>query len=214
MIVEKIMKKDVVTLKRTNTIAEAIKIMNDNKVRHLPVTNAANEIIGLVTDRDIRTAKPSIFRFEQFEDDLNKEVQTIMNTNVITGHPHDFVSETAGVFYQFDIGCLPIEQDGVLVGIITETDLLHTLVQLTGTHQPGSQIEVKVTNKVQTLCNISQIIAKHSSNILSILFYPDEESNSKILVLRIPTMNPTTVVRDLIDEGYEVLWPKMPGIMS
>lgn len=214
MLVEKIMNKNVVTLSRTDTISHAIKLMNEERVRHLPVVNKHNEVIGLVTDRDIRDAKPSIFRLEEYKDDLYNSIETIMNRNVITGHPLDFVSETAGIFYEYDIGCLPIVQDEVLVGIITETDLLHTLVQLTGSHQPGSQIEIKVTNKAKTLCDVSTIIAKHSSNILSILFYPDEDTNSKILVIRIPTMNPTKVVKDLIDENYEVLWPKMPGILS
>lgn len=213
MIVEDIMKKDVVTLSLSDTIAHAIKLMNENKIRHLPVVNSKNEIIGLVTDRDIREAKPSIFRLDEHKEDLNNPIETIMNTNVITGHPLDFVEETAAVFYEYNIGCLPIVQDGVLVGIITESDLLHTLVQLTGAHQPGSQIEIKVINKVGTLCNIATVIGNRKANILSILIYPDKKDpQTKILALRVQTMNPTGIVKDLQEAGFEVLWPKMPGI--
>lgn len=215
MIVEEIMNKDVITLSATDTITYAIKLMNEEKIRHLPVVNSKNEVIGLVTDRDIREAKPSIFRLEEHKEDLNNPIETIMNTNVITGHPLDFVEETAGIFYEFNIGCLPIVQDGVLVGIITESDLLHTLVQLTGAHQPGSQIEIKVLNKVGTLCNIATVIGNRNSNILSILVYPDKnDPKAKILVLRVQTMNPTGIVKDLQEAGFEVLWPKMPGILS
>ena len=67
-----------------------------------------------------------------------------MKTDLITGHPLDFVEEIGAIFYEHQINCLPIVKNRKLVGIITETDLLHTLIELTGAHQPGSQIEIKV----------------------------------------------------------------------
>ena len=55
---------------------------------------------------------------------LEKPIETIMKTNVITGHPLDFVEEVAAVFYEHQISCLPIVKEHKLVGIITETDLI------------------------------------------------------------------------------------------
>ncbi|MBA4537697.1 CBS domain-containing protein [Bacillus aquiflavi] len=215
MIVEEIMKTNVETLFPSNTIADAIRLMNEKKIRHLPIVNSENHVLGIVTDRDIRDAKPSIFRYEEQKEDLNKPLETVMKTNVIIGHPLDFVEEVAALFYEHNISCLPIVKDHVLVGIITETDLLHTLIQLTGAHQPGSQIEVKVPNKTGMLCNIASVMRNRKANIQSVLVYPDKnDENFKILVIRVQTMNPIGLVQDLQKAGFHVLWPNMPGISS
>lgn len=215
MIVEEIMKKNVSTLFPENTIAEAIKLMSDRKIRHIPIVDTEHAIVGLVSDRDIKDAAPSIFHWDEHKHQLDKPISSIMTTEVITGHPLDFVEEVSAVFYEHNISCLPIIKDKKLVGIVTETDLLHTLVKLTGAHQPGSQIEVKVPNKAGMLHEISSVICQRKANIQSVLVYPDQkDENFKILVLRIQTMNPIAVIDDLKKAGHNVLWPNLPGISS
>ena len=83
-----------------------------------------------------------------------------MKTNMITGHPLDFVEEVGTIFYEHHISCLPIVKEHTLVGIITKTDLLHTLVELTGAHQPSSQIEIKVPNRAGVLSEMTSVFLK------------------------------------------------------
>ena len=136
-----------------------------------------------------------------------------MKTNVITGHPLDFVEEIGAIFYEHHISCLPIVKDHKLVGIITETDLLHTLVELTGAHQPGSQIEIKAPNRAGVLNEITTVFRNQKANILSVLIYPDKKDEKfKIVVFRVQTINPTNLIEDLKHAGYQVLWPNLPGI--
>jgi acetoin utilization protein AcuB len=215
MIVEEIMKTDVTYLLPTDTISSAILLMASKKIRHIPIINEQKNLVGLITDRDIKDAAPSIFRANDNKEDLEKPVSTIMKGNVITGHPLDFVEEIAALFYEHKISCMPIVKDLKLVGIVTETDLLHTLVELTGAHQPGSQIEIKVPNKTGMLLDVATIIKNHKANIQSVLVYPDKKDlNYKIIVIRIQTMNPVTVVEDLKLAGHHVLWPNLPGVSS
>ncbi|WP_077619102.1 acetoin utilization AcuB family protein [Bacillus sinesaloumensis] len=211
MIVEEIMKKIVTTLSPKDTISTAIKIMDDKKIRHIPIVDAHQHVIGLISDRDIRDAKPSILDFTNQDKNLDTPVKEIMVKDVITGHPLDFVEEISAVFSQHRIGCLPIETNGKLVGIITETDLLHTFAQLTGANQPGSQLEIKVPNRAGTLAEVINVIKDHNVNIHSVLVYPDKDIQFKILALRIQTMNPTKIVENLKNEGYNVLWPNISG---
>jgi acetoin utilization protein AcuB len=214
MIVEQIMKTNVMTLRPNNTIADAIELLKRYHIRHIPIIDDDNHVIGIVTDRDIRDASPSIFHACEHLEDFQRPVSTIMKTNVITGHPLDFVEEIAALFYEHRISCLPIIKDGKLAGIVTETDLLHTLVQLTGAHQPGSQIEVKVPNISGMLSEVAAIFGKRNLNISSVLVYPDKDERYKILVFRIQTMNPTGIIADLKNAGYTVLWPNLPGVSS
>ncbi|MEH7343339.1 acetoin utilization AcuB family protein [Bacillus sp. JJ1532] len=212
MIVEEIMWTEVVALSKDDSIAKAIKLMNEKKIRHLPIIDENQRLIGLVTDRDIRDATPSIlFETEKFKELLQNPLKMIMKTDIITGHPLDFVEEVSAILYEHRIGCLPILKDDKLVGIVTETDLLRTLVELTGAHQLGSQIEVKVPNKAGMLYEITTVIRNRKANIQSVLVYPDKRDEKyKIIVLRVQIMNPLSIIKDLQDAGHQVLWPNDP----
>jgi acetoin utilization protein AcuB len=215
MIVEEIMKTDVAVLFPADTIADAIQLMDKRKIRHIPIVDQDWHLQGLITVAKISEATPSIFHANEHPEDLKKPLETIMEKNVITGHPLDFVEEAAGLFYEHKISCIPIIHDGKLVGIVTETDLLRTMVELTGAHQPGSQIEIKVPNLAGVLSDITTVIKKKNANILSVLVYPDKKDDHyKILVLRVQTMNPTALIQDLKQAGHQVLWPNLPGISS
>ena len=110
---------------------------------------------------------------------------------------------------------MPVVSDNKLIGIVTETDLLHTYVELTGANQPGSQIEVKVKNRPGTLSQIAAIIKKHNANVNSIFIYPyKDEPASKVLVLRVQTMNPAKIINSFSEEGFEVIWPAGPEMES
>lgn len=214
MIVEQIMKKDIVTLTPDATIAEAIKKMAEHRIRHIPIVAENDLLAGIVSDRDIKDASPSIFQLSENKETLNKPLKSIMKKDAITGHPLDFVEEISSIFYEHKIGCLPIIKHGKLVGIVTETDLLHTFVQLTGANQPGSQIEVKVPNVAGMLSEVSDVFRKSKVNIASVLVYPDKDERFKVLVFRVQTMNPMALIDELNKEGYTVLWPNIPGISS
>ncbi|AKS39263.1 acetoin utilization protein AcuB [Anoxybacillus gonensis] len=214
MIVEQMMKTDVIALKPSNTIADALNVVKQKNIRHLPIVDEEYHVIGIVTDRDLRDASPSIFHANEHVEDLQKPLSTIMKTNVITGHPLDFVEEVAALFYEHRISCMPIVKENKLVGIITESDLLYTLVQLTGAHQPGSQIEIKVPNRTGMLSEVASVFQKRNINISSVLVYPDQDEKYKVLVFRIQTMNPMAIIDDLKAQGYDVLWPNLPGVSS
>ncbi|MCL6617387.1 MAG: acetoin utilization AcuB family protein, partial [Anoxybacillus ayderensis] len=192
----------------------ALNIVKQKNIRHLPIVDDEYHVIGIVTDRDLRDASPSIFHANEHLEDLQKPLSTIMKTNVITGHPLDFVEEVAALFYEHRISCMPIVKENKLVGIITESDLLYTLVQLTGAHQPGSQIEIKVPNRTGMLSEVASMFQKRNINISSVLVYPDQDEKYKVLVFRIQTMNPMAIIEDLKAQGYDVLWPNLPGVSS
>lgn len=214
MILEEIMTTDLITLRAEQTILDAHTLMHQYKIRHIPIIDQKHHLIGIVSDRDIRDALPSILLdIEKEKDVLRLPVKTIMKTDVLTGHPLDFVEEIGAIFYEHKISCLPIVQDDQLVGIITNSDLLHSLVELTGAHQPGSQIEIKVPNQAGIFYKVTKVFQDRKAKILSVLIYLDKKDERfKVFVLRVQTINPTDIINDLKNAGYEVLWPNLPGI--
>ncbi|PQD94607.1 acetoin utilization protein AcuB [Pradoshia eiseniae] len=215
MIIEDIMIKDVITLTQDATIEQAIETVKEKKIRHIPIVDDNQNLVGLLCDVDIRSATPSIFRIDEYKDDLLKPVSEIMVKEVLTAHPLDFVEEVAYTFYDRRISCMPVVSNQRLIGIVTETDLLHTYVELTGANQPGSQIEIKVRNRPGTLSEIAAIIKRMNANVNSIFIYPFKDDPAvKVLVLRVQTMNPTKIIDSLSSEGFEVIWPAGPEMES
>ncbi|WP_399631593.1 acetoin utilization AcuB family protein [Sporosarcina sp. SG10008] len=213
MLIEEIMIKDVLTLSPENTVKDALDAMRDRKIRHLPILSMNGIVVGIVTDRDLKEVVPSSISEIKDSSPYDTLLSEVMTKNPITGHPMDFVEEAAVLFYDNKIGSLPIVSNKKLVGIITETDLLYKYIELTGAHQPGSQIEVRVPNTPGILFEVSKVFHEQKLNVLSVLVYPDKENEAnKILVIRINSMNPLKIIEGLKVSGFEVLWPNVPGI--
>ncbi|ANU16821.1 acetoin utilization protein AcuB [Planococcus maritimus] len=209
MLIEEIMKKDVFTLRSDQTVQDVLDLFEEKRIRHAPIVDDG-KVVGIVTDRDLKDAMPSMFTVSPKGEPYKKKVSEIMTKDPMIAHPLDFVEEVALLFYEQKIGCLPVVSQNELVGFLTETDLLYTYIELTGAHQPGSQIEIKVPNRSGALYEVSKVFYEHKVNVLSVLVYPDREDNAnKILAFRIKTMNPISIIEDLRKEGFDVLWPNL-----
>lgn len=156
---------------------------------------------------------PSSLQDEPNSPVFNAKVEEIMVKDPLIGHPLDFVEEVALTFYESKVGCLPIVSGGKLVGIVTTTDLLYTYIELTGATEPGSKIEIRVSDTPGVLFEITKIFHQHHANVQSVLVYPDSENTqNKILSVRVKTLNPLAMIEDLRKEGFDVLWPNLPGV--
>lgn len=205
------MQKNTVTIHAEETIGTALKLMLEKDVRNLPVTDDRGILLGLVTEREVKDASPSIFHQNEHPEDFEKPVSTIMKNAVFTAHPLDIAEELSTIFYEHNISCIPVLEDNKLVGLVTEREMLHAFIQLTGTHQPGSHLEVAVPNEAGQLAKVASVLKDFHLNISSVLVYPSHDEKEKIVVFRVGTMNPLPVIEHLIDHGYEVKWPPVPG---
>ncbi|TSB48084.1 CBS and ACT domain-containing protein [Alkalicoccobacillus porphyridii] len=211
MKVKDIMQRNVITLSANHTIGEALQLLEKNRIRHIPILGANNEIEGIVSDRDIRDARPSIFEEQTDGTELNRPLSTVMSTNIITAEPDDLVQEVASVFYLYHIGCLPITEEDRLVGMVTETELLHTFVELMGADQPSTQIDVEVDNSPGQLASIALIFKEFDINIHSVMVYPSTSEQTKILLFRAQTIDARQVIQAIQNAGFKVKGPDLHG---
>ncbi len=211
MFVEEIMVKDVITIERTTLIRTALELLEKYRIRHIPVIDESRYVIGIVADRDIRDASPSIFQSGDDKKELDQPVSTIMTTPVVTIMSYDLMADAAVVLYENDISALPVvSSDDKLVGILTETNVLHTLVKMTGANQPSSQIDVVVPNLSGQLAELSLIFKEKGTNVISVLLFPHKEMDKQVLSFRVQTMDPRRLIAAIEEKGYTVQWPKMP----
>ena len=143
MLVRSRMTADVVTASPSITLAEALTLTRSHRIRHLPVLENGR-LVGLVTDRDLRLAMPPIWveQSDELRSALHKKtVGEVMIRSIITTEPSVPIEDAARALYEHRIGCLPVMEDGNLVGILTETDVLRSFVELFGHGERSSRIE-------------------------------------------------------------------------
>ena len=131
MRVRDIMKGDVVTLGLEDSLDVADDIMTLGRVRHLPVIAGESRLVGLVTQRDLLKASvASVLELGHgVEHDWLKgiPVRVVMTTEVETISPDDSVKNAVLRMIARKIGCLPVVENGKLLGLLTETDCLQVL---------------------------------------------------------------------------------------
>ncbi|HSF05257.1 MAG TPA: CBS domain-containing protein [Methylomirabilota bacterium] len=125
------MRSPVVTIGPEAAVRDAAELMIAGKIRHLPVVEAGGRLIGIVTDRDLRQVLFSSAGQERLR--LGVEavgdlaVRDVMTWAVVTVGPGTDVRAAARLMHEQKIGALPVTEDGRLVGILTESDVLATL---------------------------------------------------------------------------------------
>jgi acetoin utilization protein AcuB len=151
MKVKELMTADPITIDPDAPLGTAMAVMRDKTVRHLPVVDEAGRLLGIVTDRDLRSAAfaPALAehlslgarrRLHGVSQALEEiRVRDAMTWNVVTTHPEATIAHAAAAMFQGRFGCLPVVQDDRLVGMLTERDLLRALGS--GTSQINIDIE-------------------------------------------------------------------------
>jgi acetoin utilization protein AcuB len=202
MLVEEIMQRDPITIKETTTLDQAYDLMRRQGIRHLPVL-AGSDVVGVVTDRDLRLATSRLAE-HPFAPDAR--IAEVMSHPVHTAHPRDPIETAARTMRELKIGCLPVVDGEALIGIVTVIDILDALLQLTGVACPSGRIEVRLADRPGELARLTSFLAERQVNIHSVLSYPNSEQRGRI-VLRVGTMEIRVLVDALCAVGFEVLWP-------
>ena len=204
MYVKYSMTKNPFTVSPDGTIAEAMEIMRSNNVRRIPVLKGGR-LVGIVTERKLLEVSPSpatslsVFEINYL---LSKtKIQDVMTKNVITVNPDTLIEEAAVLMRDNDIGALPVLEDGVLVGIITETDIFDSFLDIMGYRDSGARLEIEVPeNRPGVLEKLAGIMNKFNANISHMVFY-----NKSTIVVRIETRETKEIVRAIEESGQKVL---------
>ena len=204
------MTRDVVTVGSEESAARAWGLCRERNIRHLPVVEGGR-LVGIVSDRDLRDLSPPRDTADQ-ENTLGwVQIRDMMSTGVVTAHPLDTIEHAAKVIYENRFNCLPVVADDEIVGIITSSDLVRTLVELTGAHGEGGWVEVEVPNEPGQLASITEVIRDRHVNIAGIFLGPASREAYRAIVLRLETTDPRNIAESLTTAGYTVTTTESTG---
>ncbi len=197
------MTREVVSLGPEASAAEAWSVCQELGIRHLPIVEGGR-LVGLVSDRDLRDVSPPRGSGGERDTLTWVRLRDIMSTNLVTIGPLDTIEHAAHEIYERKIGCLPVVAEGELVGIITSSDMMRTLIELIGAHGIGSWIEIEVPNQPGMLASVTDVIRDRRVNIAGVFLAPAPRASNRLIVLRLETTNPAGTVRSLEEAGYKV----------
>jgi acetoin utilization protein AcuB len=206
MLVRDVMRTKLTTITPRTTLPEAIKLTKQHRVRHLPVVEDG-ELVGIVSDRDLKRAMASpatsleVHELIYLLDRLT--VDQIMTRAVVTIGPYVPVEEAARLMAQDKIGALPVIDNGDLVGIVTETDVLELFVNAMGAGVPSSRLEIFLGDHPAGLSEVVEEIERTGVAISSIVVLTSPAGRREA-ILRVGTINPAPAVRALEARGYVV----------
>ena len=131
--VSKIMSTDLVTLNLANTLFDAEKLFKKNKIRHIPVVND-RKIIGILSLTDLlRVSFVDSYGTEELDVDTAVynmlSIEQIMVKKPVHVRSTTTIKEVAEILSKKEFHALPVVDDGILVGIVTTTDLLNFLLK-------------------------------------------------------------------------------------
>ena len=214
MLVRNRMHRDPISVTPDDTLAHALKLTREHRIRHLPVVVAGGTVTGMLSDRDIRLAMPSPLavadeaRAEFLE---RTPVAAVMSREVITVSPTDTIEDAAKLLYRHRIGALPVvTSDGRLEGILSETDILYAFVQILGGVEPSSRIEIELPDEPGELAHVLRILGDDLRlNIVSVVVPSLLGQKVKTAILHLGTIDPRDAVHALEADGYRVGWPSL-----
>jgi acetoin utilization protein AcuB len=198
------MTKKVIAVTPEDTIRDASRILQENRIHHLPVVEE-EELVGVLSGVDIQ-------RWILKEQKVDKDgtvirrtgiVMEIMTRDVITVTPEDTIEDALLILHQKRFGALPVVEGRKLVGIITKADILAAFVDTLRIEGIGGvRIEVILPRDADSLLRLIQTLGKMQIEIRSLVLSPFREEF--VAFLRIGTIDSATVKTRLQGAGFQV----------
>jgi acetoin utilization protein AcuB len=182
------MTREVVTVGPDDSVAHAMHLMRDKRIKHLPVLQDGR-LLGVISDRDIKAFTPSkATALDVYEINYllaKATVKEAMAKQVTTTAPDTPVEGAALVMLEGNIGCLPVLDGEELVGIISDRDIFRALVDITGARHPGYRVCLVVPDRPGSIREVADRIRSHGFSLHGILSsYEKMPKGSRRVVLR------------------------------
>jgi acetoin utilization protein AcuB len=198
------------TITTETSLREALDLVRSNPFRHLPVLDTDGSLAGIVTEKDLVYAAPNSSTTTMSIFEVNYVLSrmtagTVMKTPVITVGPDLPIEEAARVMIDHRIGCLPVVDDGRLLGIISDTDIFRVFVEGLGGGHPSLRITVLAPEELGSLAWVTSCVADLGANIHSLGMFWGSKPGERIIAFRVEGVDRDAAVKGLKANGIDVV---------
>ena len=210
MRIRDMMTSNPITVDSETLVLDAQKLMREKRIRRLPVVDKG-KLVGMVTQHDLLQASPSpatsLSVYELNYLLAKMKVKEIMKKNPVTVTPDTPFEDALKVGQEKRIGSFPVVENGKLVGIATESDIIRFLTRALGIKEEGSRVTIEgLGTKLGDLEKIVAIVNQHHTVIFSMMSLARPEKKDWMIVLRLKTSDPDPIVKDFKKAGFNVTY--------
>jgi acetoin utilization protein AcuB len=202
MFVHDRMSSPAVTITPDTPFQDALKLMRDHRFRRLPVVNKKGKLVGIVSERDLLHAAPSpatslsVWELHYLLSKL--QVREIMTKDIITTAPETPIEEAARLMVSNKIGGLPVvDEQGGVVGVITETNIFKTFVEMFDGGHSGLRLTLKVPERKGVLAALSKAIFDLKGSIENVGSFDSDAPGERVLVVKVRDVSKGQLVSTL-----------------
>jgi acetoin utilization protein AcuB len=189
MLVKERMTRNPIFIRPDMTVTDAQALMKREKIHHLPVLDKDEKVVGIVTEKDLLYASPSVATtlsvYEMTSLLAKLKVDRVMSRDVVTVTEDVPLEEAARIMADRRIGGLPIVRGRTVVGMITESDLFRIFIELFGARQKGLRVSVTMTNVKGELARIAGAVAQAGGNIIALGTFLGEDPSTGRCTLKV-----------------------------
>jgi len=182
-----------ITISGETTVREALSILAEQKKRHLPVLDADENLVGIVSEKDLLRAH------------LDDAVEKVMTQDVITVTEYTALEDAARTMADHKISSLPVMRGGKLVGIITETDLFQIFLELLGAREEGVRLTMLVPEERGILASLTSEIAHMGGNIIALSTFQGEDPTNRMVTVKVANAPTEKLVAIMEALGMEIV---------
>jgi acetoin utilization protein AcuB len=209
MRIRDVMTRNPVTVTSETPAMEARRIMKERGFRRLPVVDNG-KLVGILTRKDLEEEAPpptssvNLYDLHYF---LSKmKVKEVMKRNPVTLTPDTPFEEALKLGQEKKISSFPVVEDGKLVGITTESDIVRLLLRVLGLFEEGARITLEgFSGKPKDLERVLAVLDGYSAVILSMISLPRPDRGDRLMVFRVKTDRMEPLKETLKKEGFCVV---------
>ncbi|NLU36410.1 MAG: CBS domain-containing protein [Clostridiales bacterium] len=196
------------TVDADQTIPEAHELMAQHNVKRLPVMHKG-KLVGVVSKTDIDRYTPSKATSLSMGEITylltNTKIKQIMSKDLVTISPDALLEEAATLMRDNKVSFLPVvDKKGRLVGIITESDIFDSFIELLGFREYGTRLTIEATDEPGIMSNLTSIIGQYGANITRIAVYRGESGKSAIVV-GLNSLNTEIIEKAIEEHGFNII---------
>lgn len=193
MLVIERMTRPPVTITGEATVRQALARIEEEETRHLPVVDAEEVLVGILSEKDLLRAPG---------DHL---VDDVMTRNVITVTEYTALEEAARIMADQKVSSLPVMRNGRLVGIITEANLFKLFLELLGGRERGLRLTMLVPEEKGVLASVTGEIAAMGGNILALGTFTGEDPTNRMVTVKVADVPSEKLIAIMEALGMEIV---------
>ncbi len=196
MLVGQIMSKKIVTISPDKRVGQALKLMQQHQIRHLPVL-AHGRMVGWITSRDLR----EVLLASMLEE---IKVGDVMLPAPLTVSTDTDVEEAARLIHEHRIGGMPVMEGDQLVGVITMLDLISAFISMLGLLKSSSRLDLLLPNRPEAMDAAARVIKEAGGKVINVALGPTK-GDQRAYYFRLEKVKLEPIVKTLKEQGYAVL---------